>query len=183
MLAANSNKLASSDLSISDTADNIESAAQESFLSTVGSVHATGATIAQAGEFIDTGYVNSITLKTSAFQDLRVREAEIVTNDKIVSTVSSYEIKDSLANITVASPSLLANSNGYEVATDISGVLDIDEALAWKVQPLMPLISIHPLNSLLRTLRTKSSLLQAIQKLGLSWVMQPRSKLSAGLYR
>ena len=132
LLAANSNKLASSDLSISDTADNIESAAQESFISTVGSVHATGATIAQAGEFIDTGYVNSITLKTSAFQDLRVREAEIVTNDKIVSTVSSYEIKDSLANITVASPSLLANSNGYEVATDISGVLDIDEALAWK---------------------------------------------------
>ena len=126
------NKPDLSDLSVSDNADKIEDAIQESFLSTVGSVHATGASVAQAGEFIDTGYVNSITLNGSTFEDLRVREAEIVTNDKIVSNVSSYDILDLLANITVAPPALLANADGYEVATDIAGVLNLDEALAWK---------------------------------------------------
>ena len=72
---------------------------------------------------------------------------------------------------------LLANSNGYEVASDISGVLDIDEALAWKSSNTLFLISLNPLNSLFRTLRTKSSMLQAIQKPGSLWATRPRSKL------
>ena len=47
------NAPASSDLSVSDNADNIEAAVEESFFN-CRVVHATGATVAQAGEFITT---------------------------------------------------------------------------------------------------------------------------------
>ena len=103
------NAPASSDINVSDGAGEIMAAIGESFLSTLGDVHAEHATIEEAAEFIATGYVNTISLDPSlTFTNLRVHEAEIVTNDKITPVVQSYTIKDSLPNITVAPEELLA---------------------------------------------------------------------------
>ena len=126
------NAPASSDLNISDNASEIIDAIEESFLSTLEDVHAEDATIEDAAEFISTGYVNTISLEPRPFDNLRVHEAETITNDKIVSDVSSYSISDSLPNITVADPSLLQNASSYNIDTDISGVLNLEEAMAWK---------------------------------------------------
>ena len=56
------NAPASSDINVSDGAGEIIAAAGESFLSTLGDVHAEHATIEEAAEFIATGYVNTISL-------------------------------------------------------------------------------------------------------------------------
>ena len=101
------NAPSSSTIDVRDEANAIAFGVDESFVSTLGSVHAENATIEQAGQFIETGYVNTISLNTTVeeLQNLRVHDAEIVTNDKISPVVGSYSISDSLPNITVASKS------------------------------------------------------------------------------
>ena len=126
------NAPASSDVNVSDYAGEIIAAADESFLSTLGDVHAEHATIEEAAEFIATGYVNTISLDPGlTFTNLRVHEAETVTNDKITPLVASYSIEDSLPNITVAPQDLLAGADSYHIDESLTGTLRVDEALAW----------------------------------------------------
>ena len=76
--------------------------------------------------------MNTISLSAAEeLQNLRVHDAEIVTNDKISPVVGSYSISDSLPNITVASEELLSGATSYQIQDDVVGVLRVDEALAW----------------------------------------------------
>ena len=95
-------------------------------------MHAENASIQQAGNFIDTGYVNTISLATGTpLVGLRVHEAEDVTSDKIVPPVNEFSIVDSLPNITVASPGLLQAATQYQVDSDIPASLTLSEAMLW----------------------------------------------------
>ena len=58
------NAPSSSTIDVRDEANAIAFGVDESFVSTLGSVHAENATIEQAGQFIETGYVNTISLNT-----------------------------------------------------------------------------------------------------------------------
>ena len=119
------NAPSSSIINVFDTADVIEGIDQ-SLVSTLGSVHAEDATIEQAGQFIETGYVNTISLAPyEVFENLRVHEAEIVTNDKIAPQITNYSISDSLPNITVASDELLAGASEYHIENDLVGEFNV----------------------------------------------------------
>ena len=122
----------SSSLNVFDEADYVLEGVEESLVSTLGSVHANNADLDQAIELSATGYVNTITFDFSQeFNDLSVFEASVATSDKIQPAIASYNIVDSLPNITVAPAELLENATSYEVDSSIIGKLTVSEAVTY----------------------------------------------------